>query len=137
MKTPLQIAIDRINATHIGGDEYAYYADETSSYYVVTKADLEVLGADCDYSEWCAGHGREATDEEVEELTGDTAALTYTINAIDSDSPPEWLDLCKSATPGPQDSGRCRWTVTIAARHADRLERRLDQDDSVVSYDEA
>lgn len=61
----LNRAIDRVSATDLGDDQWAYWADETSRYYVVDSDDLESL---CDYldsddekiasdaySHWCAG----------------------------------------------------------------------------------
>ena len=61
----LERAAAHVGATDIGDDQWAYYADETSCYYVVSASDLEDL---CDYlddadpsisrdaySHWCAG----------------------------------------------------------------------------------
>lgn len=61
-----------------------------------------------------------------------TAPATYSINVIDSDTPPAWLDLCTSATPGAQDGGRCRWTVTT--ERARELEAALGSDESVIRF---
>ena len=58
---------------------------------------------------------------------------TYTINAADTETTPTWMALCATATPGPQDSGRCRWTVTT--EHEDALEAALEADADVLSYD--
>jgi hypothetical protein len=37
---------------------------------------------------------------------------TYSINAMDSTETAGWMHLCATLTPGNQDSGRCRYTVT-------------------------
>lgn len=60
---------------------------------------------------------------------------TYTINCTDTDRPTPWHDApgIVSATPGNQDSGRCRWTVVTA--DPDALEAALDADDAVIEYD--
>lgn len=64
---------------------------------------------------------------------------TYTILAIDSDSPPTWMHLCTTAEP--QQGSRllngetitdCRWTVTTY--EYEELEAALDDDDTVLSY---
>ena len=66
----IQRAAERLDATDLGGGEWAYYASETSAYYIIDEDDL---GALCDYmdsddeqisgdaySHWCAGYaGRE------------------------------------------------------------------------------
>ena len=59
-------------------------------------------------------------------------AATYSINLTDSDSTPAWLSLCATATPGAQDSGRVRYTVTTEQPAA--LEAALDADDAVLEY---
>lgn len=67
---------ERIDATHIKGDEYAYYADETSCYYRVTRQDIidlgeMILNGERDaYGLWCPGRGREMTAEEALEELG-------------------------------------------------------------------
>lgn len=63
----------------------------------------------------------------------ESAAATYSINAIDSDSPSPWMDLCLRVTPGVQDSGRCRYEV--AATDAVALETALEDDDNVLEYE--
>ena len=66
-------AAEHIDATHIGDGYYAYYADETSSYWVVDEEDLPTLCGYLDdpdedirrdaYSHWCARTtGREMPD---------------------------------------------------------------------------
>lgn len=60
-------------------------------------------------------------------------STTYTINLADSDTKPAWLSLCTTATPGAQDSGRVRYTVTT--ERAAELEREMDADESVLDYD--
>lgn len=56
-------AIKALSAVEVDGDEYAYYADETSSWWIVTEDELaEWLDyPERDrYSHWCAGtSGRE------------------------------------------------------------------------------
>ena len=59
-------------------------------------------------------------------------AITYSINLTDSETPPTWLALCVTATPGAQDSGRVRYTVTTSQPEA--LEAALDADESVIEY---
>ena len=61
----LQRAAAHLGATDLGDNQWAYYADETSCYYVVSASDLEVLCNYLDhdepwirrdaYSHWCAG----------------------------------------------------------------------------------
>lgn len=63
-----------------------------------------------------------------------TTFAAYSINTTDSESPPAWLDLCTSATPGAQDGGRCRWLVTT--EQASALEAALEADAAVESYRE-
>ena len=63
-----------------------------------------------------------------------TATITYSINLTDGDSTPAWLALCLTATPGAQDSGRVRYTVTTEQPAA--LEAALDADDTVIGYEE-
>lgn len=58
---------------------------------------------------------------------------TYSINLTDGDSAPAWMSLCTTATPGAQDSGRVRYTVTTEQPEA--LEAALDADDSVIEYE--
>lgn len=61
----LERAAERVDATELPDGRWAYYADETSRWYVVTAAELAKL---CDYldhdhediardaySHWCAG----------------------------------------------------------------------------------
>lgn len=63
--TNLERAAEHIDATDLGNGTWAHYAEETSSWYVVTAEELEEL---CDYldsddetirrdaySHWCAG----------------------------------------------------------------------------------
>lgn len=57
---------------------------------------------------------------------------TYTINLTDSEQTPAWMALCATATPGAQDSGRVRYTVTT--EQPDALEAALDADDAVLEY---
>lgn len=67
-------AIRRLNATALRDGRYAYYAEETDTYYVVSAEDLNDLGAllrsDAadPYSLWCAGCGIEADDDILTEL---------------------------------------------------------------------
>ena len=58
---------------------------------------------------------------------------TYTINLTDSEQTPAWMALCATATPGAQDSGRVRYTVTT--EQPDALEAALDADDDVLEYE--
>lgn len=54
----VQRAVERLNATQISPRRWAYYADEVSSWFVVSSADMQYLGellADDAYSHWCAG----------------------------------------------------------------------------------
>lgn len=60
-------------------------------------------------------------------------ATTYSINLTDSETTPAWMALCTTATPGAQDSGRVRYTVTTEQPEA--LESALDADESVIEYD--
>lgn len=66
-------AAKHIDATDLGADRWAHYADETSRWYVVTADELEEL---CDYlddedpqvsgdaySHWCAGTSGEEMPE--------------------------------------------------------------------------
>jgi len=63
----IDIAIDRLSATWEDGDDWSYYAPETSSHWRVTEDDLADLGEalerdDVDaYSLWCAGCGEEVS----------------------------------------------------------------------------
>ncbi len=50
-KTITEIA-ERIGAVKVGPRLWAYYADETRSWWVVSANDL--LSYDGDYSQWCA-----------------------------------------------------------------------------------
>lgn len=65
--------------------------------------------------------------------TTNPTTTTYSINCNDSDRTPAWMDLAKTARPGPQDSGRCAWTVTTI--DATALEAALDADDDVIKYE--
>lgn len=61
----LDRAIGALNAIELASDNYAYYADETSTWWVVTPSELEeycdYLDSDDEqvsrnaYSHWCAG----------------------------------------------------------------------------------
>lgn len=70
--------------------DWIYYAEETSSYWVVEDDERERLKAGADYSRWCADTGREATLEEINEAyAGEDrkiveAELSYTL--LDSGS---------------------------------------------------
>lgn len=59
----------------------------------------------------------------------------YSIQMTDSETPAAWMSLCKTATPGNQDSGRVRYIVTTEQPEA--LEAALDADDDVIQYAEA
>jgi hypothetical protein len=76
-KGAIAIAVEKLDATELESGDYIYRASDSEGggHYVVTAAELASLGAalhcrsgsDC-YSLWCNGAGREATDEEIEEL---------------------------------------------------------------------
>ena len=61
--TAIHAAAWRLDAVDIGDGEYAYYAYETRTWWVVSEEDLARLGAALldghgtgdDYSLWCAG----------------------------------------------------------------------------------
>lgn len=68
-------AIRRLDATPLRDGRYAYYADETDTYYIVSSEDLEDLGAmlsdvdvDDAYSLWCSGCGVKADHDALSEL---------------------------------------------------------------------
>lgn len=58
---------------------------------------------------------------------------TYSINLTDSEQTPAWMALCATATPGAQDSGRVRYTVTTEQPAA--LEAALNADADVLTYE--
>jgi hypothetical protein len=64
------------------------------------------------------------------------STIAYHVNMIDSDTPATWMGLpcVVRLTPGPQDSGRCGYTVETTDPTA--LEAALDADDDVIEYAE-
>lgn len=58
----------------------------------------------------------------------------YTINAVDSESPSKWMDLCTSVRPIAQDDGRCVYEAETADAAA--LEAALEADDDVRRYED-
>lgn len=65
---------------------------------------------------------------------GALTMATYTVNVVDSEAPPAWIELCSEARPGAQSGGRCRWRV-VTDRPA-KLEAALEADPSVTEYGE-
>lgn len=61
---------------------------------------------------------------------------TYSVNAIDADNWPAAFRApgVLSVTPGAQDSGRCRFAVTVAADAQTGFEAALNADDAVIEY---
>lgn len=56
----------------------------------------------------------------------------YCVTMTDSNDVPAWLDLCETARPGEQDSGRVNYHVITSQPEA--LEAALDSDDDVIRY---
>lgn len=65
-----------------------------------------------------------------------TTTATYSINLTDTDTTPAWMALCLTATPGAQDSGRVRYTITVDADKAGQLVEALDADEDVIEYEQ-
>ena len=77
-------AVERLDAVRLADGDYAYRAEETARWYVVTESDLRDLGermarGESDaYSHWCARDaGSAAPDWIVEEITPTADALVY------------------------------------------------------------
>ena len=80
--TKIDRAAKHLDATKLASGDWAHYADETSTWYVVSEGDLADL---CDYlddedeqvsgdaySHWCAGTvSSEATPAQIAEITGE------------------------------------------------------------------
>ena len=66
-----------------------------------------------------------------------TNTTTYSINTTDTETAQRWQDApgIVKMVPGPQDGGRCRWTVQTT--DAPALESALDADDAVIEYSAA
>lgn len=60
--------------------------------------------------------------------------VAYRLNCIDTDTPPAWMDIAKTAVPGAQDIGRCNWRVTADASKREAFEAALDADGDVLLW---
>ena len=75
-KVNVKNAVEMLRAVQLSPRKWAYYAEETSAWYVVSRRDLADLGellaaGETDaYSHWCAACGREATPAEVRAIGG-------------------------------------------------------------------
>jgi hypothetical protein len=114
---------------HGGSGETRHkYCDRCGAFTYDLDADLPT-GTD-------RAANRAAYDNGDDESPAEATRATYTINTEDSDEPSRWMSTqgILSMTPGSQDSGRCRWTVTTTDPSA--LESALESDESVIEYSE-
>lgn len=94
----IKAAAARLKAVRLADGRYAYRADETHSWWLVTADDLADLGSDEDYSEWCSS----SDGEEVSDLDHDTLDA---ICEAGGDAEHDYRCQC-----GPAMGERCAWT---------------------------
>lgn len=102
---PIGAGITRLGAVDLGDEQYAYYADETRAWYLVSADDVRDLGARLlageqdAYSLWCAA----TIATEVRDTDHDR--LDQIVEALGDDSRVRYRCQCGTAM-----GERCAWT---------------------------